>query len=129
MAGAKPGPNWTSVDLYDTSEKIDFNYDIHNLGFGNAEFDVVCCNAVLEHVEDPAKAIRELQRVLKPGGLVWVEVPFNQPYHPCPHDYWRVTPEGIRLWMRDFEEIASGFFRIHRSPIYNGVYYYGRKRP
>lgn len=123
----KYAPHWVSVDLYDHSDYIDYNYDIHALEFEDGTFDVVVCNAVLEHVEDPLRAISELRRVLRKGGRIWVEVPFNQPYHPSPNDYWRVTPDGMRLWMKDFTEISSGLFRIDKSAVYNGVYFYGEQ--
>jgi len=124
---AKYAPHWVSVDLYDRSDYIDYNYDIHNLKFENEKFDIVVCIAILEHVEYPIKAIEGLCRVLKKGGLIWVEVPFNQPYHPSPNDYWRVTLPGMRIWMKDFFEISAGFFRINKSSIYNGIFFYGRK--
>jgi len=124
----KLAPHWISVDLYDRSDYIDYNYDIHDLKFDDETFDVVVCNAILEHVEDPVRALSELHRVLREDGLIWVEVPFNQPYHPAPNDYWRVSPEGLRIWMKDFAELSSGLFSINKSSIYNGVYYYGQKR-
>lgn len=127
VRGEKYGPHWTSVDLFDESALIDFNYDIHALNFENECFDVIVCNAVLEHVEDPLTAIDELNRVLKNAGQIWVEIPFNQPYHPSPNDYWRVTLEGMRIWMKDFEEISAGMFKINRSSIYNGIFYFGSK--
>jgi len=128
VRGKKFGPHWTSVDLYDKSKEIDFNYDIHDLKFNDEEFNVVVCNAVLEHVQDPIKAISELSRVLKKNGRVWIEVPFNQEYHSAPNDYWRVTPQGLKIWMNKFEEISSGFFLINKSFIHNGTYFYGRKK-
>ena len=124
----KYAPHWTCVDLYDKAPYVDFNYDVHDLKFPDASFDIAVCNAVLEHIDDPPKAIRELGRVLAPGGLIWVEVPFTQQYHPCPHDHWRVSPTGLRIWMRDFEELASGLFTAGGSPIHCGSFFYGRKR-
>jgi len=124
---AKLAPHWVSVDLYDESDLIDFHYDVQDLQFADESFDVVVCNAVLEHVEFPEQAIGELKRVLRPGGRIWVEVPFNQPYHASPSDFWRVTPSGLRIWMRDFEETALGFFTIYGCPIDTGVFYFGRK--
>lgn len=127
VRNAKYTPHWISVDLYDHSDCIDYNYDIHDLKFEDEKFDIVVCNAILEHVEGPIKAIKELHRVLRKGGLIWVEVPFNQPYHPSPNDYWRVALPGMRIWMKDFTEISAGFFKINRSSIYNGIFFYGRK--
>ena len=120
-------PHWVSVDLYDQADYIDYHYDIYDLKFNDAKFDIVACVAILEHIEDTAQAIKELHRVLKKEGLIWIEVPFNQPYHPDPHDYWRVSPDGLRLWMKEFTEISAGLFKINKSPIYSGVYFYGRK--
>ena len=127
VRGAKCGKNWVSVDLYDKSPLIDFNYDIRSLGFADETFDGIVCNAILEHVDDPVKSTAEMHRVLRPGGRIWVEVPLNQPYHPSPEDYWRVTPEGLRIWMRQFKEISSGGFFIENSTIYTGIYFYGEK--
>lgn len=126
--GAKFGPNWVSVDLYDTREFIDYNYDIHDLKFEDETFSAAVCISILEHVPYPQKAISELHRVLKPGGLIWVQLPFSYPYHEGPHDYWRVSPEGIRLWMKDFEEIDCGSFLFTRTALVASTFFYGRKR-
>lgn len=122
--GSRYSKDFVSVDLYDHSSLIDYHYDIHDLKFCDCEFDVVVCNAVLEHVENPHKAISELFRVLKSGGQIWVEVPMNQPYHPAPADYWRVTLPGLELWLRNFKKISSGCFG---NFLYNGIYFHGEK--
>ena len=128
VRGAKTGKNWVSVDLYDKSPFVDYHYDIQALEFEDDYFDGISCSAILEHVENPIKAISEMFRVLKKGGKIWVEIPFNQPYHPSPHDYWRVTPDGMRIWMHQFKELSTGAFFINKSLIYTGVYYYGEKQ-
>ena len=127
VRGAKYGPGWVSVDLYDQSPEIDYHYDIMHLGFSDGAFDRVVCNAILEHVENPARAIGEIWRVLKVGGQVWVEVPFHQPYHPHPSDFWRVSPEGLEKWMRGFKRLSSGVFSIRGCPFYTGAFYWGEK--
>lgn len=119
---AKYAPHWISVDLYDTSYLIDYNYDINDLKFPSDTFDFVACLAVLEHIPTPQQAIAEMCRVLKPGGEIWVEVPFNQPYHLAPKDYWRVTPDGLRIWMQNFTELNVGLFSLDNNPIYNGIF-------
>ena len=61
----------------------------------DATFDVVLCNQVLEHSEDPPQAVRELRRVTAPGGRVLASTHGVQVYHPSPVDYWRWTHAGL----------------------------------
>ena len=46
--------------------------DVHGLGFGDGEFDVVHAHQVLQHVSDPVRALEEMARVTRPGGVVGV---------------------------------------------------------
>jgi SAM-dependent methyltransferase len=69
-------------------------------------FDFVGCTEVLEHVLDPFAAVREIRRVLKPGGLLFVTTPFNFRIHGPLPDCWRFTEHGLRSLLRDFEILA-----------------------
>ena len=62
----------------------------------DASFDLVVCLQVLEHVPDPAAAVRELRRVVRPGGRVLLSTHGVAPLHPNPDDHWRWTPTGLR---------------------------------
>jgi SAM-dependent methyltransferase len=55
---------------------VDVRCDITLLDFPNETFDIVLCSHVLEHVTDDRQAIRELHRVLRPGGIAYVQVPY-----------------------------------------------------
>jgi SAM-dependent methyltransferase len=65
------------------------------LPFEPHSFDAVLCNEVLEHVPDPARALREVNRVLRDNGTVYVTVPQSWGLHYEPHDYFRFTRYGI----------------------------------
>ena len=65
--------DYTTADLY--SPIVDVKADILDLPFEDKLFDFVLCNHVLEHIEDDAKAMSELFRVLKPGGIGIFQVP------------------------------------------------------
>jgi SAM-dependent methyltransferase len=65
--------DYTTTDL--NSPLADVKADICNLPFENDTYDVILCNHVLEHIPDDTKAMRELYRVLKPGGMGIFQVP------------------------------------------------------
>ena len=66
------------------------------LPFPDNTFDGALCECLLEHVTEPALVIREMLRVLKPGGEVFITVPFVYTFHACPHDYYRWSIMGVR---------------------------------
>jgi SAM-dependent methyltransferase len=82
--------------------------DAHNLPFKNEVFDGVICQAVLEHVENPFRVVKEIYRVLRKDGILYVEVPFIQGYHPSPKDLYRFTLEGLEKLLSCFSKIDSG---------------------
>ena len=65
--------NYTTTDL--ESPLADVKADICNLPFKNDAYDVILCNHVLEHIPDDTKAMQELYRVLKPGGMAILQIP------------------------------------------------------
>jgi SAM-dependent methyltransferase len=78
------------------------------LPFADASVDGVVTEYVLEHVADAARAVEEIRRVLKPGGLVYVALPFLEPYHESPNDYYRWTAHGIARLFPDYEIVEHG---------------------
>jgi SAM-dependent methyltransferase len=82
--------------------------DVHRLPIADNQFDCVFCTGVLEHIRDPWQVVREIHRVLKPGGIIHLDAPFMQAFHLDPVDYWRFTIDGLRQLCHDFKEIDSG---------------------
>jgi SAM-dependent methyltransferase len=68
-------------------------------------FDIVNCNEVLEHTLQPFRAVAEMFRILKPGGLLLLTVPFNFRMHGPLPDCWRFTEHGLKAILSDFEII------------------------
>jgi SAM-dependent methyltransferase len=115
----------------------DLACDVQRLeGLADGCAGAVLSMQVLEHVEDPLRAMREMARILKPGGYAVVAVPFLTSYHgkrPKPvnpvfdrdapvatnqsghgeyHDFWRFTHEGLAHLFAE-----AGFARVEVWPI------------
>lgn len=75
---------------------VHFVADLQRLPLLSNSLDGALSVAVLEHVPQPAEHVREMWRVLRPGGRVSCFIPFIQGYHASPHDYQRYTIAGIR---------------------------------
>jgi SAM-dependent methyltransferase/uncharacterized protein YbaR (Trm112 family) len=78
------------------------------LPFRDRSFDAVVLDAVIEHLAHPQRVVGEVERVLKPGGIVLAQVPFLYPFHAAPHDYQRFTPAGLEVLFENFEVLESG---------------------
>jgi hypothetical protein len=88
-------PNVINFDVvaYHSTDVVGIS---ENLPFQDATFEAVISVAALEHVRDPFAAAKEIERVLKPGGRVYVAVPFLQPFHGYPNHYYNMTSNGLR---------------------------------
>jgi SAM-dependent methyltransferase len=83
---------------------------MEDLPFPTSSFDMVLSDQVLEHVEDPWGAVRESFRVVRPGGVVVHTTCFLNPVHADPVDFWRFTPEALRLLCAPHHvEVAAGW--------------------
>lgn len=78
--------------------------DLAEIPVADGRFDLVLFSQVLEHIAEPAAVLRELRRVLKPGGRIWASAPLFYEEHEQPFDFYRYTQFGLR---RRFEE--AGF--------------------
>jgi SAM-dependent methyltransferase len=100
-----------TIDI-DAEAEPDIVADAHNLYMlADNSADCVVSVCVLEHCRKPWVVMDEILRILKPGGIVYVGVPFVFPFHADPHDNYRVTFKGIDILCEKFDKIASGFNR------------------
>lgn len=84
----------TNHEFYNS--KPDIFGDASRLPIGDATIDNIICLQVIEHLSNPAGALREMARVLKPNGHAWLSIPFTYPIHNEPYDFQRYTEFGLR---------------------------------
>ncbi len=92
------GP-WSHVDVVAVGERLPVQ---------DASLDGVITQGVLEHVPDLPATLAEIDRVLRPGGLVYHEAPFIQGFHASPNDFRRFTAVGMA-------ELAPGYEILERG--------------
>ena len=93
-----------NIDIIDY-EEVDIVCDITSLPFENESIDCVLNIAVLEHLPEPAIVVDEIHRVLKHDGMLLCYIPFIVGFHASPHDYSRMTFEGMKYLFRNFNII------------------------
>jgi SAM-dependent methyltransferase len=86
-----------------TGPGVDVILDLHEIDLPPESVGTLLSFETLEHVERPWKAVDEMHRVLKPGGLLAISSLMNHPIHDYPSDYWRFTPEAFRSLLRPFD--------------------------
>lgn len=82
--------------------------DVLDLPFENESVDAILGIHLLEHVEEPQRAVREVYRVLKPGGYAYFDTPFLFYYHPMKgyyKDFYRFTRDAWEYMCRDFKTV------------------------
>jgi len=92
----------SKVDEYDTfdtekrAEGVTFIGDVQNMDMiTDASYDSAICLEVLEHVKYPHKALSEICRILKPGGVLILSAPHLSRLHEQPNDFFRYTKYGL----------------------------------
>jgi len=114
--------DYTTADLY--SPIVDVKADILNLPFEDKAFDFVLCNHVLEHIEDDAKAMSELFRVLKPGGIGIFQIPQDLSLEQTYENSSITSPEErtahfgqydhVRIYGKDyFDRLRKAGFKVN----------------
>ncbi len=83
------------VGVDPASPHADVQARAEQLPLADESFDLVLCIQVLEHVDDPGRAVGELRRVVRPGGRVLAATHGTYVYHPDPGDHWRWTHTGL----------------------------------
>lgn len=101
-------PGYVNLDLFGVPG-VDVQADAHALPFPGGVFTRVECDAVLEHVRDPEQVVREIERVLAPGGWAHLVTPFCHPFHEYPRDYRRFSIDGLNQLAGGMVVIDAGW--------------------
>lgn len=129
---------YVGLDVPDTeydASGVDLLGSATDIPADDASFDVVLSTSNLEHVEEPAAALREWARVLQPGGVAIVSVPLFWHLHDEPRDFYRYTRHGLEYLFQQagfeidriepvgtFWTVAATMasyhaFKFHRGPL------------
>jgi SAM-dependent methyltransferase len=126
---------YTGVDL--AVGDVAWNYsgldvvaDLGALPFRDASFDAAVHIVTIEHLREPALALREMARALKPGKRLLIAAPHEWEVHQSPHDYFRYTRHGLEYLLHSagFEALeirpAGGYFRLLARRLLNGLQFF-----
>ncbi|MEK7609647.1 MAG: glycosyltransferase [Patescibacteria group bacterium] len=101
------GKEFINVDIFPFPE-VDIVSDATQLPFKDNTVDATVSESLFEHVPDAHKVAREMVRIVKPGGYIYVSAPFMHPYHASPDDFNRWTMSGLKYMFRDLKIVESG---------------------
>lgn len=110
--------------------RLDAVADLNALPFPSGCFDAAINVVTLEHLREPAAALREIGRTLRPGGRLLLVAPHEWEVHQAPHDYFRYTRYGLAHLLEGagFGEIeiapAGGYFRLLSRRLLNGLQFF-----
>lgn len=97
----KVHPAVINLDIF-PFKNVDIVADAASLPFKDNSLDMLISESTLEHTLHAEEAMKEMRRVVRPGGFVYISIPFVMPFHASPNDYSRLTHEGLKQKFYDF---------------------------
>jgi SAM-dependent methyltransferase len=95
---------------------VDRIEDLANLSLPDESVETIICVETLEHCFHVERAVGEMLRVLKPGGLLLISTPFQFHIHSYPDDYWRLTPSCLARLLADLPATMVGSQGVEAFP-------------
>lgn len=121
-----PGRKYVGCDMRE-GPGVDRIEDLSRLTIESESLPTILCVETLEHVFEVRRAIDELLRVLAPGGLLCISVPFNFKLHAHPDDYWRISPSCLQGLLAPLGALSIGWQGVDKNP--HSVFAIGCKAP
>jgi SAM-dependent methyltransferase len=112
-----PDREYIGVDMR-PGPGVDRVEDVRSLSFADRSIGVLLMLETLEHVADPARALAEVRRTVRPGGMVVISMPFDLHIHGFPEDYWRFTPEACNLMLAPIGPRLTGSLGPAKDPLF-----------
>lgn len=103
-----------TVDLF-SYPSVDVVASVTRLPFKDNSLQRIISDNVLEHISEPEIALAEMHRVLAPGGIAYICLPFLAPFHASPFDYTRWTAPG-------FIHFAGKHFTVIEDGVVSGIF-------
>ena len=110
-----PGKKYIGCDMR-SGKGVDLLLNLHDIDLPDSTAGTVLALDTLEHVEFCRRAMSEVHRILKPGGIAIISSVMYFPIHDYPSDYWRFTPEGFRSLLNQFSYSMVDFLGKEDSP-------------
>jgi len=109
-----PDFEYSNMDIRRTLDKTIVG-DITNCpDVKSRSFDFIFSVDVFEHLRKPWKAASEIERLIKPGGIVFVSTVFSWRYHPSPIDFWRFSPAGLESLFEGLVTLEASWDYVER---------------
>lgn len=108
---------YTGIDIegslvYDKNVQPDLRWDGRTIPLSGGSYETAMATEVLEHCPEPEIVLKEIHRILKPGGIFFFTVPFLWNLHEVPHDEYRYTPFSLERHLKN-----SGFAEVQIFPM------------
>lgn len=119
FAGAR---RYVGLDFLTDRSKPDVIGSAMQIPLPDSAFDTVVSTEVLEHVPEPLRALKEMRRVIKPGGHLILTVPMYWPRHDLPYDFFRYPYDGLLHLLKEADwELVKMFNRGHAYALLGQV--------
>jgi SAM-dependent methyltransferase len=123
-----PGRVYQGIDVR-PGPGVDLVADVEALPHADRSVGTVLAIGTFEHVPRFWRGLDEIRRVLRPDGAVLLFSPFYFHLHAHPHDYWRFTPDALKLLLADYPGKIIGWHGPARRPANVWALAFGEGRP
>jgi SAM-dependent methyltransferase len=110
-----PGKQYVGSDMRE-GPGVDVVLDLHDIALPANSVGTVLVMETLEHVALPHRAMEEVHRITRPGGVAIISSVMKMGIRAYPSDYWRFTPEGFRVLLRPFTDSLVSYAGTEKFP-------------